>query len=68
MRGLHTIAPRPLQRTCWTWRQLAAQWGDFKNSWIAPLSAIITIIIIIIWTECQKNHVMEVYVWHLSEF
>ena len=42
-RDLHTIAPGPLERTCW--RQFAAQWGDCKKSRIAPLNAIIIIII-----------------------
>ena len=37
-RGLFTIAPGPLERTCW--RQFAAQWGDCKKSRIAPLNAI----------------------------
>ena len=36
---LHTIAPRPLERTCW--KQFAALWGDCKKSRIAPLNAII---------------------------
>ena len=45
-RDLHTVAPGPLERTCW--RRFAALWGDCKNSRIAPLNAIIIIIIIII--------------------
>ena len=45
-RDLHTVAPGPLERTCW--RQFAALWGDCKKSRIAPLNAIIIIIIIII--------------------
>ena len=44
-RDLHTIAPGPLERTCW--RRFAAQWGDCQKSRIAPLNAIIIIIIII---------------------
>ena len=28
-RDLHTIAPWPLERTCWRW--FMAQWGDHKN-------------------------------------
>ena len=44
-RDLHTIAPGPLERTCW--KQFAALWGDCKKSWIAPLNAIIIIIIIL---------------------
>ena len=43
---LHTIAPWPLERTCW--RQFLVQWGDCNKSWIAPLNAIIIVIIIII--------------------
>ena len=43
---LHTVAPGPLERTCW--RQFAALWGDCKKSRIAPLNVIIIIIIIII--------------------
>ena len=45
-RDLHTIAPGPLERTCW--RQLAAQWEDCKKSRVAPFNAII-IIVIIYW-------------------
>ena len=45
-RDLHTVAPRPLERTCW--RLSAAEWGDCKQFWIAPLNAIIIIFIIII--------------------
>ena len=45
-RDLHTIAPGPLERTCW--RQFAALWGDCKKSRIAPLNAIIIIITTII--------------------
>ena len=44
-RDLHTVAPGPLERTCW--RRFAALWGDYKKSRIAPLNAIIIIIIII---------------------
>ena len=40
-RDLHTIVPGPLGRTCWRW--FAAQWGDCKKSWIAPLNAFIII-------------------------
>ena len=43
---LHTIAPRPLERTCW--RQFIAQRGDCNNlnkSRIAPFDTIIIIII-----------------------
>ena len=40
-RDLHTIAPGPLERTCW--RQFAALWGDCKKSRITPLNAIIII-------------------------
>ena len=40
---LHTIAPGPLERACW--RQFASLWGDCKKSRIAPLNAIIIIII-----------------------
>ena len=40
---LRTIAPGPLERTCW--RQFAAQWGDCKKSQIAPLIEIIIIIL-----------------------
>ena len=42
-RDFHTIAPGSLERTCW--RQFAALWGDCKKSRIAPLNAIIIIII-----------------------
>ena len=42
---LHTIAPWPLECTCW--RQFAAQRGDCKKSRIAPSNVIIIIIIII---------------------
>ena len=45
-RDLHTVAPWPLERTCW--RQMAAQRGDCKKSRTAPVSAVIIIIIIII--------------------
>ena len=45
-RDLHTIAPGPLERACW--RQFVALCGDCKKSRIAPLNAIIIIIIIII--------------------
>ena len=45
-RDLHTVAPRPLEYTCW--RQFAALWGDCKKSRTAPLNAIIIIIIILI--------------------
>ena len=41
-RDLHTIAPGPLERTCW--RQFAALWGDGNKSRIAPLNAIIIIL------------------------
>ena len=41
---LHTIAPGLLERVCW--RQLAAQGGDCEKSRIAPVNAIIIIIII----------------------
>ena len=44
-RDLHTAAPGPLERTCW--RQFVALWGDCKKSRIAPLNAIIIIIIMI---------------------
>ena len=40
---LHTIAPRPLEHTCW--RQLAVLWEDCKKSQITPLNVIIIIII-----------------------
>ena len=43
---LHTVAPGPLERTCW--RRFTAQYGDCKKSQIVPLNAIIIIIIIII--------------------
>ena len=43
-RDLHTVAPGPLEHTCW--RQFAALWGDCTKSRIAPLNAIIIIIII----------------------
>ena len=43
-RDLHKIAPGPLERACW--RQFAALRGDCKKSRIAPLNAIIIIIII----------------------
>ena len=36
-RHLHTIAPVPLERTCW--RRFEAQLGDCKKSRIAPLNA-----------------------------
>ena len=39
---LHTIAPGPLEYTCWRRFEIV------KKSWIAPFSAIIIIIIIII--------------------
>ena len=45
---LHTIAPWPLERTCW--RQFAALWGDCKRSWIVPFSAIFIIFIIITYS------------------
>ena len=44
-RDLHTIAPGPLERTCW--KQFTVLWGDCRKSWLAPLNAIIIIIIII---------------------
>ena len=47
-RDLHTVVPGPLEHTCC--RQFTALWGDCKKSRIAPLNAIITIIIIIIFT------------------
>ena len=43
-RDLHTIAPGPLECTCW--RRFAALWGDCKKSRIAPLNAIIIIIFV----------------------
>ena len=43
-RDMHTIAPRPLERTCWRW--FAVQWGDSKKSRSAPLKAITIILII----------------------
>ena len=43
-RDLHTIAPGPLERTCW--RRFAEQWSICKNSRFAPLNAIVTTIII----------------------
>ena len=43
-RDLHMIAPSPLERT-W-WRQFATQWGECKKPRIAPLNAIIIIIIV----------------------
>ena len=52
-RDLRTVAPGSLERTCW--RQLVAQWGDCKNSWIVPLNAII-IIIIILFLFVSKRH------------
>ena len=42
-RDLHTIVPGPLERA-W-WRRFVALWGDCKKSRIAPLNAIIIIII-----------------------
>ena len=45
-RDLHTVAPGPLERTCW--RQFAALWRDCKKSRIAPLNAIIINIIIVL--------------------
>ena len=39
---LHMIVPRPLERACW--RQFRVLWGDCKKSQIAPLNAIIIII------------------------
>ena len=44
-RDLHTIAPGPLERTCW--RRFAVQW-DCKKSRNVPLNEITIIIIIII--------------------
>ena len=44
-RDLHTIAPGPLERTCW--RQFAALWGNCKKIRIAPLNAIIIIIVVV---------------------
>ena len=41
-RNLHTIAPGPLEYTCW--RRFAAHLRDCKQSRIAPLSAVIIII------------------------
>ena len=41
---LHTIAPWPLERTCW--RQFTVQWGDCKKSQTPPLNVIITIIML----------------------
>ena len=49
-RDLHTVAPGPLERTCW--RQFAALWGDCKKSRTAPLNAIIIIIIITCRSTC----------------
>ena len=43
-RDLHTIAPGPLECTCWRW--FAALWGDCKKSRKAPLNALIIIIIL----------------------
>ena len=43
-RDLYTIVPGPLERTCW--RQFAALWGDCKKSRIAPLNAIIIILLL----------------------
>ena len=59
---LHTIAPGPLERACW--RRFAALWGDCKKSRIAPLNAIIIIIIIIkvsgmclpLWLDEKRSH------------
>ena len=43
-RDLHTIAPGPLERTCW--RRFGAQRGDCQKSRFEPFNAIIIIIII----------------------
>ena len=56
-RDLHTIAPGPLEHTCW--RQFAALWGDCKKSRIAPLNVIIIIIIIM----CHNFSIMA-SLWH----
>ena len=42
-RDLHTIAPRP--HDCTFWKQFAAQRGDCKKSRIAPLSAILLLLL-----------------------
>ena len=53
---LHTVAPGPLERTCW--RRFAALWRDCKKSRIAPLNAIIIIIIIRkpFYSTANKRH------------
>ena len=75
-RDLHTIAPGPLERTCWRW--FAALWGDCKKSQIAPLNAIIIIIIIKGTTKSKLTWIRKVltadtlpdiwYVWSLGNF
>ena len=52
-RDLHTVAPGPLERTCW--RQFAALWGDCKKSRIAPLNAIIIIYYYTIQNKLRTN-------------
>ena len=52
-RDLHTITPRPLERTCW--RQFAAQWGDCTKSHIAPCNAIIIMIKSIVHRRTTPN-------------
>ena len=41
-RDLHTIAPRPLERTCW--RQFAVHWGDSKKFRFVPFNAILLLL------------------------
>ena len=62
-RDLHTIASGPLERTCW--RQLAALWGDCKKSRIAPLNAII-IIIITKDSISTRNHTKPIQILNSS--
>ena len=60
-RDLHTIAPGPLEHMCWR------QWGDCKNSRIAPLNAItiiiITIIIIILIAKKNNELFWDTWFW-----
>ena len=45
-RDLHTVAPGPLERTCW--RQFGRCEEIVKKSRIAPLNAIIIIIVVVV--------------------
>ena len=55
---LHTIATRPLARTCW--RRFTAQRGDCKQSWIAPLNAIIIIILLLLVSLLESRQSIQI--------